>query len=164
MGEVEEGGGGGRGTGQHCLGRLHAHPSPAPTPHTRPPPPPRPGRYEAGQHYDAHYDAFMPDGYGPQASARVATVLFYLTDVGGGGETVFPLEGAAGSGPDEARGVDFKACAGFRVAPRAGDALLFFSQHPNGTFDHRALHGGCPVTAGTKWVATKWLRDAPGEW
>jgi len=44
--------------------------------------------------------------------------------------------------------------------PRKGDALLFFSMHPNGTFDKHALHGGCPVgTADTKWVATKWIRD-----
>ena len=44
--------------------------------------------------------------------------------------------------------------------PRKGDALLFFSMHPNGTFDKHALHGGCPVGSGdTKWVATKWIRD-----
>ena len=43
--------------------------------------------------------------------------------------------------------------------PRAGDALLFWSIHPNGTFDKHALHGGCPVMKGEKWVATKWIRD-----
>jgi len=43
--------------------------------------------------------------------------------------------------------------------PRSGDALLFWSIHPNGTFDKHALHGGCPVTKGEKWVATKWIRD-----
>ena len=43
--------------------------------------------------------------------------------------------------------------------PRAGDALLFYSMHPNGTFDKHALHGGCPVEQGEKWVATKWIRD-----
>ena len=27
------------------------------------------------------------------------------------------------------------------------------------TFDKYALHGGCPVVKGEKWVATKWVRD-----
>ncbi|GAB4815585.1 hypothetical protein N2152v2_002631 [Parachlorella kessleri] len=44
------------------------------------------------------------------------------------------------------------------VKPRRGDALLFWSVHFNGTIDAHALHGGCPVVKGTKWVATKWLR------
>lgn len=43
--------------------------------------------------------------------------------------------------------------------PRKGDALLFWSLHVNGTFDKHALHGGCPVRSGMKWVATKWIRD-----
>lgn len=46
-----------------------------------------------------------------------------------------------------------------RYKPRSGDALLFWSIHPNGTFDKHALHGGCPVIKGEKWVATKWIRD-----
>ena len=28
-------------------------------------------RYENGQHYDAHYDVFDPESYGPQTSQRV---------------------------------------------------------------------------------------------
>ena len=50
--------------------------------------------------------------------------------------------------------------AGAQYRPRKGDALLFYSMHPNGTFDKHALHGGCPVGDGqVKWVATKWIRD-----
>lgn len=30
-------------------------------------------RYENGQHYDAHYDVFDPESYGPQTSQRVGT-------------------------------------------------------------------------------------------
>jgi len=48
---------------------------------------------------------------------------------------------------------------GLTVKPRKGDALMFHSLHVNGTFDKHALHGGCPVKKGTKWVATKWIRD-----
>lgn len=120
--------------------------------------------YQPGQHYHAHYDTFAEASYGPQPSQRVATLLVYLTDVGSGGETYFPLEGERSPanptpGPDGSP-FDFSACAGFKAGPvRAGDALLLYSLHPNGTADTRSLHGGCDVGAGAeKVVATKWLR------
>jgi prolyl 4-hydroxylase len=50
---------------------------------------------------------------------------------------------------------------GYRYKPRKGDALLFWSVTPDGKFDDRSLHGACPVVSGTKWVATKWMRDKP---
>lgn len=43
------------------------------------------------------------------------------------------------------------------VKPRKGDALLFFSLHPNATTDPKSLHGGCPIIEGEKWSATKWI-------
>ncbi|XP_022763487.1 probable prolyl 4-hydroxylase 9 isoform X2 [Durio zibethinus] len=49
-------------------------------------------RYEIGQKYDSHYDAFNPSEYGPQSSQRVASFLLYLSDVEEGGETMFPFE------------------------------------------------------------------------
>lgn len=42
---------------------------------------------------------------------------------------------------------------GVQYKPRKGDAVMFYSMHPNGTFDKHALHGGCPVKKGTKWVS-----------
>ena len=52
------------------------------------------------------------------------------------------------------------AAARRQVKPaRTGDAVIFYSMHPNATFDKHALHGGCPVKVGQKWVATKWIRD-----
>lgn len=39
--------------------------------------------------------------------------------------------------------------------PRKGDALMFYSMQPNGTFDKHALHGGCPVVKGEKIVMTR---------
>jgi len=114
-------------------------------------------RYETGQHYDSHYDVF-DETYGPQQSQRMATVLVYLTSVEEGGETVFPLEGAQGL--ERLRGIDYKRCdMGFKYKPVKGDAVLFYSIHPNGTIDKHSLHGGCPVQRGEKWVMTKWLRD-----
>ncbi|GJN20595.1 hypothetical protein PR202_gb07990 [Eleusine coracana subsp. coracana] len=43
------------------------------------------------------------------------------------------------------------------VKPVKGDALLFFSLHPDATTDSDSLHGSCPVIAGQKWSATKWI-------
>lgn len=43
------------------------------------------------------------------------------------------------------------------VKPRKGDALLFFSLHPDASTDPNSLHGSCPVIEGEKWSATKWI-------
>lgn len=43
------------------------------------------------------------------------------------------------------------------VKPEKGDALLFFSLHPDATTDTKSLHGSCPVIEGEKWSATKWI-------
>nr|XP_011468032.1 PREDICTED: probable prolyl 4-hydroxylase 9 [Fragaria vesca subsp. vesca] len=112
-------------------------------------------RYEIGQKYNSHYDAFHPDEYGPQPSQRVASFLLYLTDVKEGGETMFPYE----SGLNLDGKHDAHECMGLRVKPRRGDGLLFYSLLPNGTIDPLSIHGSCPVIKGTKWVATKWIRN-----
>ena len=46
------------------------------------------------------------------------------------------------------------------MKPRKGDALLFFSLHPDATTDETSLHTGCPVLRGEKWSATKWIHVA----
>lgn len=48
-------------------------------------------------------------------------------------------------------------CLLLAVKPYKGDALLFFSLHPNATTDPMSLHGSCPVIEGEKWSATKWI-------
>lgn len=48
---------------------------------------------------------------------------------------------------------------GVQYKPRKGDALLFWDVMPDGHLDRHALHGGCPVVTGEKWVATKWYRS-----
>ncbi|XP_057768881.1 probable prolyl 4-hydroxylase 9 isoform X2 [Salvia miltiorrhiza] len=112
-------------------------------------------RYEIGQRYQSHYDAFNPAEYGPQKSQRVASFLLYLSDVEEGGETMFPLE----NGKNIDSNYDFGKCLGLKVKPQRGDGLLFYSLFPNGTIDPASLHGSCPVIKGEKWVATKWIRD-----
>ncbi|XP_028764186.1 probable prolyl 4-hydroxylase 9 isoform X1 [Neltuma alba] len=112
-------------------------------------------RYEIGQRYNSHYDAFNPSEYGPQKSQRVASFLLYLTDVEEGGETMFPFE----DGQNMDGSYNYEECVGLRVRPRQGDGLLFYSLFHNGTIDPTSLHGSCPVIKGEKWVATKWIRD-----
>ncbi|KAJ4963802.1 hypothetical protein NE237_023741 [Protea cynaroides] len=111
-------------------------------------------RYEIGQRYNSHYDAFDPAEYGPQKSQRVASFLLYLSDVKEGGETMFPFENGFMD-----FNYDYKECIGLKVKPRQGDGLLFYSLFPNGTTDLTSLHGSCPVIEGEKWVATKWIRN-----
>ncbi|KAL3378347.1 hypothetical protein AABB24_004321 [Solanum stoloniferum] len=112
-------------------------------------------RYETGQSYHSHYDAFDPSQYGPQKSQRVASFLLYLSDVEEGGETMFPFESAQNMDAN----YDFRKCIGLKVKPRRGDGLLFYSLFPNGTIDPTSIHGSCAVIRGEKWVATKWIRD-----
>uniref|UniRef100_A0A0E0CVP3 procollagen-proline 4-dioxygenase n=1 Tax=Oryza meridionalis TaxID=40149 RepID=A0A0E0CVP3_9ORYZ len=113
-------------------------------------------RYGQGEKYEPHFDYIR----GRQASARgghrVATVLMYLSNVKMGGETVFPDAEARLSQPKDETWSD---CAeqGFAVKPVKGSAVLFFSLHPNATFDPGSLHGSCPVIQGEKWSATKWI-------
>ncbi|GKV39089.1 hypothetical protein SLEP1_g46904 [Rubroshorea leprosula] len=116
-------------------------------------------RYEHGEKYDPHYDYFVDKVNIARGGHRLATVLMYLTDVEKGGETVFP----SAEEPLRRKVAETKdnlsECAkkGIAVKPRRGDALLFFSLHPNAVPDPSSLHAGCPVIKGEKWSATKWV-------
>lgn len=99
-------------------------------------------RYEKGQQYKPHFDYFPEDKEGSathikNGGQRIATFLMYLNTPESGGATIFPD-------------------AGLEVHAREGNALLFKYNTP--TEDTKTLHGGTPVEAGVKWVATKWLR------
>ncbi|XP_074301655.1 putative prolyl 4-hydroxylase 9 [Silene latifolia] len=115
-------------------------------------------RYEVGQKYNSHYDAFHPAEYGPQKSQRIASFLLYLSDVEEGGETMFPYEN-----DNIDSNYDYVQCIGLKVKPRQGDGLLFYSVFSNGTIDPTSIHGSCPVVKGEKWVATKWIRNEEQE-
>lgn len=100
-------------------------------------------RYGPGTEYKPHYDYFDPAEAGTatilaRGGQRVATLVMYLQEPAQGGATVFP----------EVR---------LQVVPRRGHAVFFnYSQaHPCS----HTLHGGMPVLAGEKWIATKWLRE-----
>ncbi len=102
-------------------------------------------RYEMGGEYRPHFDYFPPEQQGSAAHTasggqRVATLIMYLNDVPAGGETIFPE-------------------IGLRVTPRRGHAVYFGYCDSLGRVDPLTLHGGAPVAAGEKWIATKWLRQ-----
>ncbi|XAR71214.1 Procollagen-proline dioxygenase [Bertholletia excelsa] len=112
--------------------------------------------YEHGQKYEPHFDYFHDKANQELGGHRVATVLMYLSDVERGGETIFPDSEAKAAQPKDDSWSD---CAknGYAVKPQKGDALLFFSLHPDATTDPSSLHGSCPVIEGEKWSATKWI-------
>jgi prolyl 4-hydroxylase len=99
--------------------------------------------YRPGDRYEPHYDYFDPAAEGSAAvlargGQRLATLLIYLREPERGGETTFPD-------------------LGLRFAAKRGCALFFSYDRPHPST--KTLHGGAPVIAGEKWVATKWLRE-----
>jgi prolyl 4-hydroxylase len=101
--------------------------------------------YRPGTEYKPHFDYFDPEDGGNRkvlemGGQRVGTLIMYLNDVEGGGSTVFPD-------------------IGMDVLPRRGNAVFFAYSDDEGRLDPRTLHGGSPVAAGEKWIATKWLRQ-----
>lgn len=100
--------------------------------------------YGIGGHYEPHFDfarreetnAFKSLGTGN----RIATVLFYMSDVTQGGATVFPS---------------------LRLAlwPKKGAAAFWFNLHASGQGDYSTRHAACPVLTGTKWVSNKWIHE-----
>ena len=74
---------------------------------------------------------------------RVVTVLMYLSTPEEGGETVFPN---ADEKPNYGEGWSDCARRGLSVKAVKGNALLFYSLHPDGTPDIKSTHGSCPVS------------------
>jgi hypothetical protein len=64
--------------------------------------------------------------------------------------------------PDEGGETDFPLL-GLKLAPRAGDGILFFNVQADGADEPLAEHAGVPVVRGAKAVATKWIHayDVP---
>ena len=100
-------------------------------------------RYPPKAEYKAHYDYFDPTQPGTAAilkrgGQRVGTVIMYLNTPEQGGATVFPDQGMS-------------------VMASQGHAVFFAYGVPHPST--LTLHGGAPVEAGEKWIATKWLRE-----
>ena len=100
-------------------------------------------QYVPGTEYKPHYDYFDPAEPGTptilkRGGQRVGTVVMYLNEPEKGGGTSFPS-------------------VFLEVAPKRGNAVFFSYERPHPST--KTLHGGAPVIAGEKWIATKWLRE-----
>ena len=101
-------------------------------------------KYQKGQQFEAHLDAFQDDKiqhYTPQAGNRVATAILYLNDVLDGGETDFPKMGVC--------------------VPHKKGRCVFFSNTHMGTGQPLDLstHAGLPVIRGEKMAVNLWFRS-----
>jgi len=92
-------------------------------------------RYTPGQQYHPHFD-WVADA----PNQRLWTALIYLNDAYEGGATAFVR-------------------VGIEVRGKTGDVLLFSNARPDGHGDDLAEHEGMPVTSGTKYLATRWIRE-----
>ncbi|XP_050664918.1 prolyl 4-hydroxylase subunit alpha-1-like isoform X1 [Leptidea sinapis] len=98
--------------------------------------------YGIGGHYTPHYDYYRPneESITDEDGDRIATVLFYMSDVAQGGATVF---------------LDI----GVSVFPVKGAALVWMNLHRSGEGDLATRHAACPVLLGSKWASNKWIHE-----
>ncbi|XP_016424933.1 prolyl 4-hydroxylase subunit alpha-1-like isoform X2 [Sinocyclocheilus rhinocerous] len=100
--------------------------------------------YGVGGQYEPHFDFGRkdePDAFKELGTGnRIATWLFYMSDVTAGGATVFPEVGAV-------------------VKPMKGTAVFWYNLFSSGEGDYSTRHAACPVLLGNKWVSNKWIHE-----
>ncbi|NWT61022.1 P4HA3 hydroxylase, partial [Erythrocercus mccallii] len=99
--------------------------------------------YGLGGHYEPHFDhatSLKSPLYRMKSGNRIATIMIYLSAVEAGGSTAFIY-------------------ANFSVPVVKNAALFWWNLRRNGNGDGDTLHAGCPVLAGDKWVANKWIHE-----
>uniref|UniRef100_A0A3P9M4A2 Prolyl 4-hydroxylase subunit alpha-1 n=1 Tax=Oryzias latipes TaxID=8090 RepID=A0A3P9M4A2_ORYLA len=105
--------------------------------------------YGVGGQYEPHFDFGRkdePDAFKELGTGnRIATWLFYMSDVSAGGATVFPDVGAS-------------------VGPQKGSAVFWYNLFASGEGDYSTRHAACPVLVGNKWVSNKWIHERGQEW
>lgn len=123
-----------------------------------------------------------PGKGGPTCGDRVATFILYLKSPASGGQTAFPdaeatklalgEEHRGGNTPDEWYCTDNRTLS---ASPTPGTGILFWNYRPGtgpgtGSYEDgtaqaeartvaEALHAGCPVWEGEKYIATRWIRS-----
>lgn len=104
-------------------------------------------RYAVGQEFKFHTDYFEPDGPDWLANTAVGgqrtwTLMVYLNEPAGGGATRFKRIGKT-------------------IRPEAGKLVAWHNLDSAGRPNFETLHAGLKVTAGTKYIITKWYRERP---
>jgi prolyl 4-hydroxylase len=107
-------------------------------------------RYAVGQQFKAHCDYFHEgEPYWSEmirsGGQRTWTAMVFLNEVEGGGETFFEQ-------------------AAVKVTPRRGNLLAWNNMDALGQPNRFAMHAGLPVTAGLKYIITKWYRERTWVW
>jgi prolyl 4-hydroxylase len=102
-------------------------------------------RYDVGQQFKPHFDHFFPsqpywEDERKGGGQRSWTAMIYLNEPENGGETNFPN-------------------AGMCVTPRSAMLMLWNNMDGIGAPNTLTLHEGAPVTAGRKYIVTKWFRE-----
>ena len=103
--------------------------------------------YGVGGHYEPHFDFARREeknAFEKERGNRIATVLFYLTDIPAGGMTVFTQ-------------------LGVKLKPVKGAAAVWYNLKKNGDGDLTTRHAACPVLVGNKWVMNKWFHERGNE-
>ncbi|XP_030369269.1 prolyl 4-hydroxylase subunit alpha-2 [Scaptodrosophila lebanonensis] len=99
--------------------------------------------YGIGGHFEPHWDSF-PEHHtyleNDHDGNRIATGIYYLSDVQEGGGTAFPF-------------------LPLLVTPQRGSLLFWYNLHRSGDQDYRTKHAACPVLLGNKWIANVWIRE-----
>jgi prolyl 4-hydroxylase len=93
-------------------------------------------RYSPGQEYRPHFD-FVKGA----DNRRLMTALIYLNDDYEGGETAFVR-------------------TGLKVKGKTGDVILFRNDGDDKGPNPLSEHAGLPITKSTKYLATRWIREA----
>ncbi|XP_013181517.1 PREDICTED: prolyl 4-hydroxylase subunit alpha-1-like [Papilio xuthus] len=102
--------------------------------------------YGIGGHYEPHFDFARKEenAFKKSSGNRIATVLFYMSEVAQGGATVFTE-------------------LGLSVFPVKNAAVFWLNLHPSGEGDIATRHAACPVLRGSKWVSNKWIHQGGQE-
>ncbi|MFM9852988.1 MAG: prolyl hydroxylase family protein [Sphingomonadaceae bacterium] len=91
--------------------------------------------YAPGEQYRPHFD-FITNSL----NQRLKTIIVYLNQGYTGGATQFLANGVT-------------------VQGKIGDAIMFDNVDETGARDALSQHAGLPVVSGTKWIATRWIRQ-----
>ena len=126
-------------------------------------------RYKPGEKYDQHTDYFDYRFYQNDPSTlkmirngeknRLITVLWYMTNVTEGGETIFPKAfGGEGKALEDGTTNCVDRPDALLVKPTQGDVIIFYSLYADGWMDEHSLHAACPVGQNQiKYAANKWI-------